>query len=163
MSEFDYKKWLREQKDSLEPEDMPEKPEGDLDGDGKVDSDEIKIKKDFESILAKELKEYFDRGELGTINKKAFIDSVRRVKDSSYYIGMLERALLRDEYKPLLIIYPFLESVIDVYYEKYILSNNIKHSKEQLANDFLKFTNYRISNDQELISMFDEIESDFQG
>ena len=117
MSDFDYKKWLLEQKDSLEPEDMPE--EGDLDGDGEVSKEEIDIKKEFESELAKTIKRNNAEGDYDILDKGKFLQSVKDVRNSTRYNNIIQIANLYNSIdKGLELLF---KNVASNYYAKYIL------------------------------------------
>ena len=116
MSDFDYKKWLYEQKDSLDPEDMPE--EGDIDGDGGVSKEEIDIKKEFESELAKTIKRYNAEGDYDILDKSKFLQSIKDVRNSTRYNSILNNAEQGSINSSLDILFSWVASN---YYAKYIL------------------------------------------
>ena len=158
MSEFDYKKWLREQKDSLDPEEMPEKPEGDLDGDGEVSQEEIDIKKQFESELAKLIKGPLKQKKQH-LNPKIFAQSIRDVRNSIYYSSFQKDF---NEYdKSRRVLEDFLELVMKNYIGKYIVSQNQDADVRELIFDYgeLFDTNPQFNS---LMKAYEQYKEDFE-
>lgn len=86
MSEFDYKKWLREQKDSLEPEE-----DGFEEFEAVEDDDFEEYLSDLESRLADLMKTTFkSKGFFNVIDKPAMVKVIKDFKNAPWYKEEIE-------------------------------------------------------------------------